>query len=94
MKLGQLDRMARGNVTVEDIVDMGYQIVYFTNAGRVYEADVVGGTYRHIIEPADLDDRQWIVSAAKIKHAWLGDLRGTGDSELKNIGCMGRDVSA
>ena len=85
--------MARGTVTVEDIVDMGYQIVYFTNAGRVYEADVVGGTYRHVAGPTDLDDRQWIVSAAKIKSAWLGDLRGNGDSELKNIGCMGRDVS-
>ena len=93
LKLGQLDRMARGNVTVEDITDMGYQIVYFTNGGNAYEADVVGGTYRRIANPATLDDRQWIVSAAKIKSAWLGDLRGTGDSELKNIWCMGRDVS-
>ena len=94
LRLGMLDRMARGNVTVEDIQDMGYQIVYFTNGGKVYEADVVGGTYRHVVDPADLDDRQWIVSAAKIKSAWLGDLRGNGDSDLRNIGCMGRDVSA
>ena len=72
---------------------MGYQIVYFTNSGNAYEADVVGGTYRRIANPATLDDRQWIISAAKIKSAGLGDLRGNGDSELKNIGCMGRDVS-
>ena len=94
LKLGMLDRMARGQIMSEDIQDMGYQIVYFTNAGRVYEADVVGGTYRHIAGPADLEDRRWVVSAAKIKSAWLGDLRGNGDSELRNIGCMGRDVSA
>ena len=93
LKLGQLDRMARGNVTVEDITDMGYQIVYFTNGGHVYEADVVGGTYRRVAGPADLEDRQWIVSAAKIRSAWLSDLRGNGDSELRNIGCMGRDVT-
>ena len=94
LRLGMLDRMARGNVNREDMQDMGYQIVYFTNAGRVYEADVVAGTYRHIAGPADLEDRRWVVSAAKIKSAWLGDLRGNGDSELRNIGCMGRDVSA
>lgn len=90
--LGELDTRARQIGSVKETgITVGYEVIFFTHKSRVYEADIVGGTYHHIGDPDELKDRQFILTRAGIRHAWWRDVSGGPNSEVGRLDALGVD---
>jgi hypothetical protein len=62
-------------------------VTFFTHEGKIYEADLLTGTYWHIPDPQTLKDRRYVLEANGVR---FGD-HAPGQS-VGNPAAFGREV--